>query len=38
MTDWGWVSLAYVVVYGTLGGYVVGLVRRRRRIRGGTGR
>ena len=38
MSDWGWVSLAYAVVYGTLAGYVVSLMRRRRRLEGGAGR
>jgi hypothetical protein len=28
MSDWGWVSLAYGVVYATLGVYAVSLVRR----------
>jgi hypothetical protein len=30
MSDWGWVSLAYVVVYATLAGYVINLLRRSR--------
>ncbi len=38
MSDWGWVSLAYGVVYGTLAGYVMSLVRRRRRLMRGTAR
>ena len=39
MSDWGWVTLAYAVVYGTLGGYVVMVVRRTARLRrtGGAG-
>jgi hypothetical protein len=35
MSDWGWVALAYGIVYGTLLGYVVSLVWRRRRFGGG---
>jgi hypothetical protein len=33
MSDWGWVGVAYVVVYGTLIGYSVSLARRVRRAR-----
>ena len=36
MSEWQWVALGYVVVYGALGMYSVGLVRRgiaaRRRL------
>jgi len=32
MTDWGWVGLAFAVVYGTLIGYVAVLVRRTARL------
>jgi hypothetical protein len=35
MSDWGWVALAYSIVYGTLLGYVVILVRRRKRLGAG---
>jgi hypothetical protein len=35
VSDWGWVSLAYAIVYGTLLGYIVTLVLRRRRLGGG---
>jgi hypothetical protein len=38
MSDWGWVSLAYGIVYATLIGYTASLVRRRRRLGGGAGR
>ena len=38
MSDWGWVSLAYVIVYGTLASYALSLYKRRvRRVRRGTG-
>ncbi len=30
MSDWGWVTLAFVTVYGTLGVYTFALVRRQR--------
>ena len=33
MSDWGWVGLAYGVVYVVLGGYVGLLARRTRRAR-----
>jgi hypothetical protein len=33
MSEWGWVSFAYVVVYGTLAVYAVGLGMRLRRAR-----
>jgi hypothetical protein len=33
MTDWGWVTLAHAVVYGTLGTYAVLLTVRLRRAR-----
>lgn len=33
MSDWGWVTFAYVAVYGTLVGYVVVLRARTRRVR-----
>jgi hypothetical protein len=36
VSDWGWVTLAYVIVYGTLVGYVASLVWRRRRLDGGA--
>ena len=36
MSDWGWVGLAYGIVYATLIGYTVSLIRRRRRL--GAGR
>lgn len=35
MSDWGWVGFAYLVVYGTLGAYVVSLLVRMRRTRTG---
>jgi len=31
MSDWGWVALAHIVVYGTLGIYTMFLMRRLRR-------
>jgi len=31
MSDWGWVTLAYGAVYGTLAGYAVWLAVRRGR-------
>ena len=31
MSDWGWVTFAYVVVYGSLGVYTATLLRRLRR-------
>ena len=34
MSDWGWVGLAHGVVYGTLIGYTITLVRRLRRHEG----
>ncbi len=34
MSDWAWVALAYIVVYGTLGTYVLTLALRRRRASG----
>lgn len=37
MSDWGWVTVAYVVVYGTLGVYLLRLMRRKRRLERGTG-
>jgi CcmD family protein len=33
MSDWGWVTAAYVAVYGTLAVYAVSLGRRLRRAR-----
>lgn len=33
MSDWGWVGLAYGVVYITLGAYLVSLVRRLGQVR-----
>jgi hypothetical protein len=33
MSDWGWVAFAYVVVFGTLGGYTAWLQARLRRER-----
>lgn len=38
MSDWGWVSVAYAIVYGTLAGYVVSLAARRRRLDAGRDR
>jgi len=35
MSDWGWVSLTYAVVYSTLAVYTTLLIRRRRRVDGG---
>jgi hypothetical protein len=35
MSDWAWVTVAYVVVYGTLIAYAVTLERRVRRARRG---
>jgi hypothetical protein len=32
MSDWGWVSLTYAVVYSTLAVYTTLLIRRRRRL------
>ena len=32
MSDWGWVTIAYVVTYATLGGYAFSLMRRTRRL------
>ena len=34
MSDWGWVGLAYGVVYLTLGAYLASLMRRLGRRRG----
>ena len=34
MSDWGWVILAHVIVYGTLAWYVVSLTLRLRRQSG----
>lgn len=31
MSDWGWVGLAYAIVYLTLIGYTVALIQRQRR-------
>jgi hypothetical protein len=33
MSDWGWVTFAYLVVYGTLGSYLASIIVRTRRIR-----
>jgi hypothetical protein len=33
MSDWGWVTLAFSIVYGTLIVYTVILVRRSARLR-----
>jgi acyl-coenzyme A synthetase/AMP-(fatty) acid ligase len=33
MTDWGWVTLAFSIVYGTLVAYVTILARRDSRLR-----
>lgn len=33
MSDWGWVTFAYVVVYGVLGSYVAFMAMRIRRVR-----
>jgi hypothetical protein len=33
MSDWGWVTIAYVLVYGTLGTYLVSMTSRIRRVR-----
>lgn len=33
MSDWSWVTLAYVVVYGTLAAYGGSVVVRSRRVR-----
>jgi hypothetical protein len=38
MSDWGWVAFAYLVVYGSLGGYVASLVFRIRRARAAADR
>jgi len=35
MNDWGWVTIAYVLVYGTLGSYLASIVLRTRRVRRG---
>ena len=32
MSDWGWVGLAFGIVYGSLLGYVAILVRRHARL------
>ncbi len=32
MSDWGWVGLAYTIVYLTLAGYTVSLILRRNRL------
>ena len=32
MSDWGWVTFAFVTVYGTLGAYTVSLLRRQRHL------
>lgn len=34
MSDWGWVGLAYGVVYATLAGYTGALLARRHRHEG----
>ncbi len=31
MSDWGWVAVAYAIVYLTLAGYTLSLIQRRRR-------
>jgi len=33
MSDWGWVAIAYVLVYGGLISYVASLVTRTRRAK-----
>jgi D-alanyl-lipoteichoic acid acyltransferase DltB (MBOAT superfamily) len=33
MSDWGWVTVAYVLVYGGLIAYVISLVTRTRRAK-----
>ncbi len=33
MSDWGWVALAYSLVYGALIAYVISLVARTRRAK-----
>jgi hypothetical protein len=33
MSDWGWVTIAYVLVYGTLGTYLLSMSGRIRRVR-----
>ena len=38
MTDWGWVGLAFAIVYGTLIGYVAVLVRRAVQLRRNGGK
>lgn len=38
MSDWGWVTLAFTIVYGTLGTYTVMLMRRSVRLRRGADR
>lgn len=37
MSDWGWVTLAYGIVYGTLITYAMVLVRRTRALRRNAG-
>jgi hypothetical protein len=37
MSDWGWVTLTYAVVYLTLASYTISLVRRRRQLGNGEG-
>jgi CcmD family protein len=33
VTDWGWVTLAYVIVYGVLAAYAASVAQRLRRVR-----
>jgi voltage-gated potassium channel Kch len=34
MSDWGWITFGYLVVYGAIAGYAVLLAARIRRARG----
>jgi hypothetical protein len=36
VSDWGWVTLAFAIVYGTLGIYTFVLMRRAARLRRGA--
>jgi len=38
VSDWGWVALAFAIVYGTLGAYTAALMRRAARLRRGVER
>lgn len=37
MSDWGWVGLAYAIVYLTLATYTISLIQRQRRAERSNG-